>query len=85
MIRLEGADALAIVTEWSEFRNPDFERMEGADAPPAIFDGRNVYTLCQNGAAWAFIMKASAARPFMHAYVRPATDEPEDDRAQPGL
>jgi UDPglucose 6-dehydrogenase len=42
---LQGADALAIVTEWSEFRNPDFEKMEGLMAHPAIFDGRNVYTL----------------------------------------
>ncbi len=42
---LDGADALAIVTEWSEFRNPDFARMEGLLANPAIFDGRNVYTL----------------------------------------
>jgi UDPglucose 6-dehydrogenase len=33
------------VTEWSEFRNPDFEKMEGLMAHPAIFDGRNVYTL----------------------------------------
>jgi UDPglucose 6-dehydrogenase len=42
---LEGADALAIVTEWSEFRNPDFEKMAELMAHPAIFDGRNVYTL----------------------------------------
>src|SRR5207237_2200531 len=42
---LEGADALAVVTEWSEFRNPDFARMEHLMRFPAIFDGRNVYTL----------------------------------------
>jgi UDPglucose 6-dehydrogenase len=42
---LQGADALAIVTEWSEFRNPDFEKMESLMAQPAIFDGRNVFTL----------------------------------------
>lgn len=42
---LEGADALAIVTEWSEFRNPNFERINELLANPFIFDGRNVYTL----------------------------------------
>jgi UDPglucose 6-dehydrogenase len=42
---LQGADGLVIVTEWSEFRNPDFKRIETALAHPAIFDGRNVYTL----------------------------------------
>lgn len=42
---LEGADAMALVTEWSEFRNPDFERIEALMKTPAIFDGRNVYTL----------------------------------------
>ena len=40
-----GADALIIVTEWSEFRNPDFKRIEAALSHPAVFDGRNVYTL----------------------------------------
>lgn len=40
---IEGADALVIVTEWSEFRNPDFARIEGLLKHPAIFDGRNVY------------------------------------------
>ncbi len=42
---INGADALVIVTEWSEFRNPDFKRMENALKSKAIFDGRNVYSL----------------------------------------
>jgi UDPglucose 6-dehydrogenase len=42
---LTDADALIIVTEWSEFRNPDFKRIEESLRHPAIFDGRNVYTL----------------------------------------
>lgn len=42
---LTDADALIIVTEWSEFRNPDFKRIETALRHPAVFDGRNVYTL----------------------------------------
>ena len=40
---LEGADALAIVTEWKEFRSPDFQRVKQALRTPAIFDGRNLY------------------------------------------
>ncbi|MDH4096658.1 MAG: UDP-glucose/GDP-mannose dehydrogenase family protein [Betaproteobacteria bacterium] len=40
---LEGCDALAIVTEWREFRSPDFSAMRAALAQPLIFDGRNLY------------------------------------------
>jgi UDPglucose 6-dehydrogenase len=40
---LEGADALAIVTEWNEFRNPDFGYMQHKMKQPVIFDGRNLY------------------------------------------
>ena len=42
---LEGADALAIVTEWNEFRTPDFQRMKLLMKSPCIFDGRNIYDL----------------------------------------
>ncbi|MBB6500898.1 UDP-glucose dehydrogenase family protein [Pedobacter cryoconitis] len=42
---LKGADALLIATEWSVFRNPDFERMEEKLANKVIFDGRNLYDL----------------------------------------
>jgi UDPglucose 6-dehydrogenase len=40
---LEGADALAVVTEWQEFRSPDFELMRDALRHGVIFDGRNLY------------------------------------------
>jgi len=40
---LEGADALAIVTEWKEFRSPDFDVVRARLKTPAIFDGRNLY------------------------------------------
>jgi len=40
---LRGADALAIVTEWQEFREPDFARMRKLMRSPVIFDGRNIY------------------------------------------
>lgn len=42
---LKNADALLIVTEWSEFRNPDFERMVRNLKSKTIFDGRNVFNL----------------------------------------
>ena len=41
---LTGADALAIVTEWNEFREPDFERIRTRLRTPVIFDGRNLYS-----------------------------------------
>jgi UDPglucose 6-dehydrogenase len=40
---LEGADALLVVTEWNEFRRPDFARMKKLLRQPVIFDGRNVF------------------------------------------
>jgi UDPglucose 6-dehydrogenase len=39
----EGADALILVTEWNEFREPDFARIKALMRRPAIFDGRNLY------------------------------------------
>jgi UDPglucose 6-dehydrogenase len=40
---LQGADALAIVTEWQEFRSPDFDTIRDCLSSPVIFDGRNIY------------------------------------------
>ena len=40
---LQDADALAILTEWSEFRHPDFKEMKRVMRQPVIFDGRNLY------------------------------------------
>ncbi len=40
---LAGADALLVVTEWKEFRNPDFEFIKQSLAQPVILDGRNLY------------------------------------------
>jgi UDPglucose 6-dehydrogenase len=40
---LQGADVLAIVTEWQEFRSPDFELIKARLRHPVIFDGRNLY------------------------------------------
>ena len=41
---LKGADALILVTEWNEFRNPDFKKMKVLLQDPVIFDGRNQYS-----------------------------------------
>ena len=41
---LKGADALVIVTEWNEFREPDFSRMRSLMREPVIFDGRNLFS-----------------------------------------
>jgi len=49
---LVGADALALVTEWNEFREPDFEKMKKLMRAPVVFDGRNIYnreTMKANG------------------------------------
>jgi len=40
---LQGADALVIVTEWKQFRVPDFELLKNSLAEALIFDGRNLY------------------------------------------
>ena len=40
---LDNADALIIVTEWTEFRSPDFEFIKSTLNEPVIFDGRNLY------------------------------------------
>src|SRR5882672_1828238 len=40
---LDGADALAVVTEWKEFRSPDFQAIRARLKTPAVFDGRNLY------------------------------------------
>ena len=43
MAALQGADALLIVTEWKEFRSPDFDTIKASLKSPVIFDGRNLY------------------------------------------
>jgi UDPglucose 6-dehydrogenase len=40
---LDGASALVVLTEWNEFRRPDFARIKGLLQQPVIFDGRNIY------------------------------------------
>ncbi|HYX90239.1 MAG TPA: UDP-glucose/GDP-mannose dehydrogenase family protein [Myxococcaceae bacterium] len=52
---LEGADGLFVVTEWNEFRHPDFARMRELMRSPVVFDGRNVFnpaTMRERGFIW---------------------------------
>ncbi len=43
MDAVAGADALVVVTEWKEFRSPDFDELKGSLKHPLVFDGRNLY------------------------------------------
>ncbi|VXC21349.1 UDP-glucose 6-dehydrogenase [Pseudomonas sp. 8AS] len=52
----EGADALVLVTEWKQFRQPDFQRIRGSMRMPVLFDGRNIYN-AQELAALGFIYR----------------------------
>lgn len=61
---LEGVDGLVVVTEWNEFRHPDFEVMRRLMRTPVIFDGRNLYdpkTLKTNGFTYYSIGRAAEA------------------------
>ena len=40
---LDGADALLVLTDWQEYRNPDFEEVKRRLAGAVVFDGRNLY------------------------------------------
>ena len=44
---VKGADALVIVTEWNEFRRPDFARIRSLMRSPVVFDGRNLFAPAQ--------------------------------------
>ncbi|MDL2275437.1 hypothetical protein LJC22_04860 [Desulfosarcina sp. OttesenSCG-928-G10] len=41
---VDGADALAIVTDWNQFRNPGFGRIKKMLTAPVVFDGRNLFS-----------------------------------------
>jgi UDPglucose 6-dehydrogenase len=49
---VRGADALAVVTEWSEFRTPDFQKIKRLMKKPVIFDGRNIYNKEETGSGF---------------------------------
>jgi UDPglucose 6-dehydrogenase len=72
---LESADALVIVTEWSAFRNPDFERMGELLNHPTLFDGRNVYTL-EKMESLGFYYE-SMGRTIVHPQLRAKIEHPD--------
>lgn len=74
---VEGADALIIVTEWSEFRNPDFDRISASLKHPAIFDGRNLYTL-EKMQEKGFYYE-SIGRNIVHQQLRNTIEMPKTD------
>lgn len=60
---LDGADALIVVTEWDDYRAPDFEAIKARLSHPVIFDGRNLYdpnTLTHHGIAYVSIGRKAA-------------------------
>jgi UDPglucose 6-dehydrogenase len=66
MSALDGADALAIVTEWKTFRAPDFAAMRSALKEPVVFDGRNLYepnTMAEMGIQYSPIGRRQGQKP----------------------
>ena len=70
---LQGADALAIVTEWREFRSPDFDAMRAALTSPVVFDGRNLFDpqLMKRFGFTYYGIGRGAALPAAHAAAQP--------------
>ena len=61
---IEGADGLAVVTEWQEFRQPDFEVMRRLLREPVVFDGRNLYdpkTMASHGFTYESIGRVAVS------------------------
>ena len=73
---LTGASAMIVVTEWSEFRNPDFDRIYKTLVHPAIFDGRNVYSI-EKMEELSFYYE-SIGRKVVHAKVREILASPNN-------
>lgn len=74
---LEGADALAIMTEWQEFRSPDFDAILSNIKDPVIFDGRNLYdpeALAALGITYYAIGRSNASSAAESTFGRRKTD-----------
>ena len=75
---LDGADALAIITEWQEFRSPDFDTVKEKLADPVIFDGRNLYdpeVLCTLGLTYYAIGRGNTVDVNSPNWGRRSTDK----------
>ncbi len=75
---LDGADALVILTEWKEFKMPDFAAIRDALATPVIFDGRNLYDVRQVEDCGIEYYGIGRGRPAVMLAVRPVA--PQEDR-----
>ena len=78
---LEGADALVIITEWQEFRSPDYEVIRDALADAVIFDGRNLYEpemMEQFGLDYYAIGRGSTPGALTQKYSRRKTDRAQE-------
>jgi UDPglucose 6-dehydrogenase len=74
---LKGADALVVVTEWNEFREPDFSRMKKVMREPVIFDGRNIYTpgvITAQGFTYVSIGRPATRAPRESSEARPPSE-----------
>ncbi len=78
---LEGADALAICTEWHEFRRPNFDKMRALLRQPVIFDGRNLYNARRM--AEAGFEYYSIGRPYVAPHAEGAATVPAQADGQP--
>ena len=77
-LALEGADVLAVVTEWDEFCTPDFQKIKCLLNHPAIFDGRNIYNpdeVRDCGIYYYGIGRRSVERAEFHARMKDETTE----------
>jgi UDPglucose 6-dehydrogenase len=79
---LDGCDTLVIMTEWQEFRSPDFSRVKDALADPVIFDGRNLYdpSILQTlGITYYGVGRGNADSYLSEPYGRRKTDQVDGD------
>ena len=74
---LDGANALVIITEWQEFRSPDFDAIKESLSEPVVFDGRNLYdpdTMRTLGFSYYAIGRGHGKKTVEHQYRRRKTD-----------
>jgi UDPglucose 6-dehydrogenase len=81
---LDGADALAIITEWQEFRSPNFDQVIESLSEPVIFDGRNLYDpeiLKSKGISYYAIGRGNVSTNGAAKLLRRKTDNVKSDSA----
>jgi len=79
---LKGADALAIVTEWREFRSPDFDHIRMTLKAPVIFDGRNLYNpahMARMGLQYYAIGRGTRSANIQTNRISPSSSSPKQE------